>query len=115
MTIETTLVPDQDYQQEAQANMFDSIWTSIIPLILSLFVLYFLVIRPQEQKRKKQEDLIGSAKKGEDVITSSGIYGKIAKVSESDPFLMLEIAENVKVKILKSSIVEITSRKSPNS
>jgi len=90
----------------------ESTWTSFVPMILIIAVFYFLLIRPQEKKRKEHENLLTTLKKGEDVITNSGIHGKISKVSESDSFVMLDIADNTTVKIERSAIVEITSRKS---
>ena len=67
----------------------DSTWTSLAPMLLIFGVFYFLLIRPQEKKRKEQIALISSVKKGEEVLTNSGIYGKVVKVNESESSVSL--------------------------
>ncbi len=84
--------------------------SSMIPMVLIFMVFYFFLIRPQEKRRKEKASLILTVKKGEEVVTNSGIFGVITKVTEATDTVELEIAENVRIKILKSSIVDITSR-----
>lgn len=103
-TQSTQALPEAPQKQE-------STWTSFVPMILIFVVFYFLLIRPQEKKRKEQEQLINSVKKGEDVITNSGIHGRVTKINESDSTVMLEIASGIEVKLSKAAIFEITSRK----
>ncbi|MDX1916387.1 MAG: preprotein translocase subunit YajC [Rickettsiaceae bacterium] len=90
----------------------DTAFTSMVPLVLIMVIFYFFLLRPQEQKRKELEEMVQSVKKGEEVITSSGIFGKITKSQDKDSFVLLEIAENTNIKILKSAIVEIITRSS---
>jgi len=73
-----------------------------IMLGLMLAILYFMLIRPEGQKRKRHQDLINSLKKGDEVVLQSGIFGKIVSVEER--FLSLEIADKTRVKVLKSAI-----------
>ena len=75
----------------------------IIPLVLIIVVFYLFLILPQQKQRKKHREFIESLKRGDKVVTSSGIYGTITKVNERD--FVLEIAEGVNVKILKDNIV----------
>ena len=84
--------------------------TSIAPMILIFVVFYFLVIRPQEKKRKAQEELIKTVKKGEEIVTNSGIYGVVSKVSD-DGTLEVEISKGVNVKFSRAAVGEILSRK----
>lgn len=84
--------------------------SSMIPMVLIFMVFYFFLIRPQEKRRREKASLILTVKKGEEVITNSGIYGVVTKVHEAADTVELEIAENVRVKILKSSILDISSR-----
>ncbi len=86
-------------------------WTSMIPMVLIFVVFYFLLIRPQEKKRKAQEQLVGGVKKGEEIITSSGIYGKVVRLDDANNTAEIEIAPNVQIKILKTAISDIISRK----
>lgn len=84
--------------------------TSLVPMVLIFVVFYFLLIRPQEKKRRAQETLVAGVKKGEEVLTNTGIYGVVTKINDSDNTVMVRIADNVEVKMLKNSITDITSR-----
>lgn len=84
---------------------------SFVPMILIFGVFYFLLIRPQEKKRKAQEQMINTIKKSDDVITNSGIFGKIVKVNDTDASLDLEISQGVIIKILRSVVVNIIAKK----
>ena len=92
-------------------DKIESTWTSFVPMILIFVVFYFLLIRPQEKKRKEHEKLVSSVKKGEEILTSGGIVGKVVKINDSEPTILVEIAENVVVKVLKSAVSDIMSRK----
>lgn len=85
--------------------------SSLVPMILIFVVFYFLLIRPQEKKRRAQETLVEGVKKGEEVLTNTGIYGVVTKINDSDNTVMLRIANDVEIKMLKSSISDIVSRK----
>ncbi|MCC8369119.1 MAG: preprotein translocase subunit YajC [Rickettsia endosymbiont of Oxypoda opaca] len=84
--------------------------TSLIPMVLIFAVFYFLLLRPQEKRRRQREKLVGDVKKGEEVLTNSGIFGTVSKVNDTDNKIEVEIAKDVHIKILKSAIVDITSR-----
>ena len=84
---------------------------SFVPMILIFFVFYFLIIRPQEKKRKAQQDLVNSVKKGDQVVTGSGLFGKIVKIDDNNSTVELEIAKDIIVKILKSSILNVVTKK----
>ncbi|BDU60814.1 UPF0092 membrane protein [Candidatus Rickettsia kotlanii] len=93
-----------------ETNSLQSGLTSLIPMILIFAVFYFLLLRPQETRRKEREKLVSTVKKGEEVLTNSGIYGIVTKVSENDNNIEIEIAKDVRIKVLKSAIIDITSR-----
>lgn len=81
--------------------------------ILSIFaVMYFFMIRPQSQQRKKQENFIANLKKGDRIVTIGGIYGKVLKVNENN--ILVEVDNNTKLKIVKS-VVSIEFSKLVNS
>ena len=81
-------------------------WMSIAPIALIFVVFYFLILRPQQQKNKKHQDMLQSLKRGERVITSSGLIGSIDRfLNESE--VVLEIADGVKVRLLRSSIHDL--------
>ena len=73
------------------------------PFVLIIVVFYFFMIRPQMKRQKELRKYREALKKGDKVITNGGIYGKVAEVKED--FILVEIAENVKVKMDKSAIV----------
>ena len=76
---------------------------SFVPLILIFVVFYFLLIRPQQRKAKEHQQFLGSLKKGERVVTNGGIHGRITGLT--DVIVTLEIAEGIKIKVNRSSIL----------
>lgn len=79
-------------------------WMSFLPLILLFVVFYFLLIRPQQKRAKQQKQFLENLKKGDDVVTSGGLYGKITGLTDST--VTIEIAEKVRVKIAKSAVAQ---------
>ncbi|MDP5110580.1 MAG: preprotein translocase subunit YajC [Rickettsiaceae bacterium] len=84
--------------------------TSLVPMVLIFVVFYFLLIRPQEKKRRSQETLVSGVKKGEEVLTNAGIYGVVTQINDSDNTITLRIANDVEIKMQKNSIADIVSR-----
>ena len=76
-----------------------------IPLILIFVIFYFFLIRPQQKKVKDHKIMVDNLKRGDKIVTNSGIIGVIEKVSDNDRIDVL-IAENVKVEIVKSTGVQ---------
>ena len=75
---------------------------NIVLFGMILLVFYFLLIRPQRQQMKSQQDFLGNLKKGEEVITSGGIHGKITGIT--DLVVTLEIADDLRIKVSRTSI-----------
>lgn len=71
---------------------------------LMLLVMYFLMIRPQMKLKKQHQQMLNSLQKGDQVLTNSGIYGKIVGIKEKEQILVLQIAKNVDVEIARSHI-----------
>lgn len=110
-TTQTDAISLQDSENLPKApESPGSNWTSLVPMVLIFAVFYFLLIRPQEKRRRAQQDLVSSVKKGEEVITSSGIFGIVSKINDSDNTVFVSIAEDIEVKMLKTSITDILSR-----
>ncbi len=78
---------------------------TIIYIVLLFGLLYFLMIRPQQQRQKKHQEMIRSLKVNDRVVTAGGIYGTIVKVKE-DTFI-LRVADNVRVEVLKTAIGQV--------
>jgi preprotein translocase subunit YajC len=79
--------------------------TMWMPIILIFAVMYFLILRPQQQRQKQTETMLKALKKGDKVLTSSGIYGTVVGLDEHKA--VLRIAEDVKVEFAKSAIVQV--------
>jgi len=93
------------YAQAAAANDPMSTLTGLLPIILMFVVLWFMMIRPQMKRAKEQKAMVAALSKGDEVISQSGIAGRITKVG--DNYVTIEIAENVEVVMLKPSIANI--------
>jgi len=83
--------------------MSGSGFAQFVPLILIFVIFYFFLIRPQQKKIKDHKIMIQALQRGDEVVTSGGIVGKIEKVYEDDK-IDLSISENVTIKIIKSTI-----------
>jgi preprotein translocase subunit YajC len=81
----------------------------LLPFIMILGIMYFLIIRPQQTRLKQHRDMIASIKRGDTVVTSGGLIGKVTRVI-GDTELQVEIAENVKVRVIRSTISEVRTR-----
>ena len=80
------------------------------PFILIGLFFYFILIRPQQKKHKQHGDFLSQLKRGDEVLTASGIYGRIEGLTDS--FIILEVAENVRIRIAKSQIASYTGETS---
>ena len=83
--------------------MSGSGFAQFIPLILIFVIFYFFLIRPQQKKVKEHKLMVAALKRGDEVITSGGIVGKVERVHDDDKVDLL-ITENVTIKIVKSTI-----------
>ena len=88
--------------------MSGSGFAQFIPLILIFVIFYFFLIRPQQKKVKDHKSMVSALKRGDEVITSGGMIGRIEKVYEDDK-IDLFISENVTVKVVKSTIQALTN------
>jgi preprotein translocase subunit YajC len=79
-----------------------------LPLIL---IFYFLLIRPQQQRAKKHAEMVNNIKRGDTVVTSGGLIGKVNKVNDGE--LSVDLAENVRVRIIKSMVIEVRNKAEP--
>jgi preprotein translocase subunit YajC len=80
----------------------------IFPLLLIFVVFYFFLIRPQQKRAKEHEAKIAAVQKNDDVVTGGGLMGKVTKVA--DDHVEVEIAPNVRVRAVKSTLVNVTPR-----
>jgi preprotein translocase subunit YajC len=88
------------YAQEAAPSA--SPIASLMPLILLFVIFYFLLIRPQQKKAKEHRAMVTKLAKGDNVVTTGGLHGRITSVSEDS--VTMEVAENVRVKITRDAV-----------
>lgn len=82
---------------------------NLAPMVLILVIFYFLLIRPQQQARKRHQEMVSNVRRGDQVVTAGGIVGKVSKVLEGDE-IMVQIADNVSVKVMKSTLSTVLTR-----
>ena len=75
-----------------------------LPMIFIFVIFYFLLIAPMRKKQKRQQEMLAQLKKGEEVITSGGIFGRISAFDESHGAVILQVTDTVKIKVLRSAI-----------
>ncbi len=81
------------------------------PLILIFVVFYFLMIRPQQKRMREHRDMLGALRRGDRVVTGGGILGQIVKIADDE--VTVEIAEGVRVRVLRSSITSVVTKPEP--
>ena len=91
----------------ATASKQGSMLAGIAPLILIMAVFYLLIIRPQNKRAKEHLHMLKALNKGDQVITSGGIFGEIIKVDNDKNLVFIQIADDVKIKIKQESIIEV--------
>jgi preprotein translocase subunit YajC len=110
---EVTMLFSPAYAQAAgAAGSTGTIIGGLMPLLLMLPIFYFLLIRPQQKKAKEHRAMMDALRRGDQVITQGGILGKVSKVNE-DGTVEVEIAEGVKVKVLKHTITNVMNKTEP--
>ena len=88
-------------------------FTSFVPLILIFVIFYFFLIRPQQKKAKEHKAMVEALRRGDQVLTQSGIYGKVVKVKEGEDEIEVEIAKDVKIRLLRSAVASVISKTEP--
>ena len=86
--------------------------TSMLPLILIVVIMYFLVLRPQQQRAKQHRDMVKALRRGDNVVTNGGLVGKVTKVVDDDQ-IEVEIADGVRVRQMRSMVSEVRAKSEP--
>src|SRR6187399_2620167 len=93
---------------QAAPGAFDMLNSLIVPTVLIIGIMYFLMIRPQQQRLKQHRDMVAAIRRGDTVVTSGGVIGKVTKVDDQE--LQVEIADGVKIKIVRSTVSEVRGK-----
>ena len=100
----------------AQSSLFGgdsgSMVTSLLPLILIVVIMYFLVLRPQQQKVKQHQSMVKALRRGDTVVTNGGLVGKVTKVVDDDQ-IEVEISDGVRVRQMRSMVSDVRAKGEP--
>ncbi|QNP47504.1 preprotein translocase subunit YajC [Diaphorobacter aerolatus] len=88
----------------AEGGLMGSL-TGMLPLVLMFVVLYFIMIRPQMKRQKEHRAMIDALAKGDEIVTSGGLLGKVSRLGEG--FVHLEIADGVEVQVQRSAVAQV--------
>jgi preprotein translocase subunit YajC len=98
----------------AQGSMLggDNMLVSLLPFILIFVIMYFLILRPQQKRVKQHQEMVKNVRRGDTVITSGGLVGKVTKVVDDDQ-IELEIGEGVRIRQMRQMIAEVRAKGEP--
>jgi preprotein translocase subunit YajC len=85
---------------------------SLLPFILIFVIMYFLILRPQQRRVKQHQEMVKNVRRGDTVVTSGGLVGKVTKVVDDDQ-IEVEIAENVRVRQARQMISDVRAKGEP--
>jgi len=102
------------YAQAAGAGAGAASFLSTLPMLIIIFgIMYFLMIRPQQKKMKAHRAMVAALRVNDKIITQGGIYARVTKVKDDDAELEVEIATGVKIRVVRSTIVQVLSKTDP--
>jgi preprotein translocase subunit YajC len=98
----------------AQTGMFggDSMLVQLLPFVLIFVIMYFLILRPQQKRAKEHTELVKNLRRGDTVITSGGLMGKVTKVVD-DEQIEVEIADGVRVRQVRAMVTGVRAKGEP--
>lgn len=99
------------YAQDAAALGEPSMLSGLLPLLLIFVVFYFLLIRPQQKKFRLHQEMVNAIAKGDKVVTSGGVIGTVTKVEAENDIVHVEVADGVKIKVVRSTIASVINPK----
>lgn len=95
-------------------NFSDPMFQSLGFLVPLFVIFYFFMIRPQQQRMKQHREMVNSVRRGDTVVTAGGVVGKVSKAPQKDdPEVVVEIAPDVQVRVVKSTLSEVRARTQP--
>lgn len=99
------------FAQGAGAGGSDML-VSLLPFVLIFVIMYFLILRPQQKRSKQHQEMVKNMRRGDSVVTSGGLFGKITKVVDENE-IEVEVADGVRVRQMRSMIAEVRSKGEP--
>jgi preprotein translocase subunit YajC len=83
-----------------------------LPFVFIFAIMYFLILRPQRQKQQRHREMVANLRRGDTVVTTGGLIGKVAKVVDEGE-LQVEVAEGIKVRVVRGMIAEVRAKGEP--
>jgi len=91
----------------------DPFTSLLLPMLAMIAIFYFLVIRPQQQRSKSHRELVNKVRRGDTVVTSNGFVGKVTKASDNSDEIEVELSDNMRMRILKSTLMDVRGKGEP--
>jgi len=99
------------YAQAAGGDA-NSMLVSLLPFVLIFVIMYFLILRPQQKRVKQHQEMVKNVRRGDTVVTSGGLIGKVTKVIDDDQ-LEIELADGVKVRQVRQMVSDVRAKGEP--
>ncbi len=99
----------------AQGSPFgggDSMLVSLLPFVLIFVIMYFMILRPQQKRAKQHQEMVKNLRRGDTVITSGGLIGKVTKVVD-DEQIEIEIGEDIRIRQMRQMVTEVRAKGEP--
>lgn len=90
----------------------DNMLVSLLPFILIFVIMYFLILRPQQKRAKAHQEMVKNVRRGDTVVTSGGLIGKVTKVIDDDQ-IEVEVADEVRVRQMRSMVADVRAKGEP--
>jgi preprotein translocase subunit YajC len=90
----------------------DNLLVSLLPFILIFVIMYFLILRPQQRRAKAHQEMVKNVRRGDTVVTSGGLIGKVTKVID-DEQIEVEVADDVRVRQVRSMVADVRAKGEP--
>ena len=100
------------FAQAASPFGGDNMLVSLLPFVLIFVIMYFLILRPQQKRVKTHQEMVKNVRRGDTVVTSGGLVGKVTKVVDDDQ-IEVEIADNVRVRQMRSMVADVRAKGEP--
>ncbi len=100
------------FAQAASPFGGDNMLVSLLPFILIFVIMYFLILRPQQKRQKQHQEMVKNTRRGDTVVTSGGLIGKVTKVID-DEQLEVEIADGVRIRQMRSMVADVRAKGEP--
>src|SRR5215211_7627643 len=101
------------FAQGAPLGDVNAMLVNIVPFALIFVIMWFLIIRPQQRRAKAHQEMVKNVRRGDTVVTSGGILGKVTKVADEASDIEVEIADGVRVKVARAMVSEVRAKGEP--